>query len=88
MAFVDGLADCGGLKPHPWYGPCDALGPNGECAECLKWQPGVLTVVPRELNVVERFRLIEIAHETSNSELREFALSLLRPLPTISTREQ
>jgi hypothetical protein len=21
---------------HPWYGPCDALGPNGECAECLK----------------------------------------------------
>ena len=21
---------------HPWYGPCDALGPNGECAECAK----------------------------------------------------
>ena len=21
---------------HPWYGPCDALAPGGECAECLK----------------------------------------------------
>jgi hypothetical protein len=23
-------------KPHPWYGPCDGLGPDGDCAECLK----------------------------------------------------
>ena len=23
-----------GEMPHPWYGPCDALGPNGICAEC------------------------------------------------------
>jgi hypothetical protein len=21
---------------HPWYGPCDALGPQGQCAECMK----------------------------------------------------
>lgn len=21
---------------HEWYGPCDALGPNGECVECMK----------------------------------------------------
>ena len=21
---------------HPWYGPCDSLAPNGQCAECLK----------------------------------------------------
>ena len=23
-------------KPHPWYGECDALGPNNTCAECRK----------------------------------------------------
>ena len=22
-------------EKHPWYGPCDALGPDGQCAECL-----------------------------------------------------
>ena len=22
--------------PHERYGPCDALGPNGSCAECIK----------------------------------------------------
>jgi hypothetical protein len=21
---------------HPWYGPCDALGPLGQCAACLE----------------------------------------------------
>lgn len=19
---------------HPWYGPCDSMGPHGECCEC------------------------------------------------------
>lgn len=23
--------------PHPWYGPCDAFGPNDSCAECSGW---------------------------------------------------
>lgn len=23
-------------EPHPWYGPCDGMGPNGECSECGK----------------------------------------------------
>ena len=23
-------------SPHPWYGPCDTLAENGECAECRK----------------------------------------------------
>lgn len=22
-------------NPHPWYGPCDAMGPRGECWECF-----------------------------------------------------
>jgi hypothetical protein len=22
-------------EKHPWYGPCDAFGPNGECSECM-----------------------------------------------------
>jgi len=26
-------------SPHPWYGPCDALRPDGGCAECAKAQP-------------------------------------------------
>jgi hypothetical protein len=21
-------------NPHPWYGPCDAFGPNETCCEC------------------------------------------------------
>jgi hypothetical protein len=21
-------------EPHPWYGPCDSLLPDGRCAEC------------------------------------------------------
>lgn len=25
------------FEPHPYYGPCDALAPNGECAECRKY---------------------------------------------------
>ncbi len=24
------------IERHPWYGPCDALGPDGSCAECAK----------------------------------------------------
>jgi hypothetical protein len=23
-----------GTENHPYYGPCDEFGPNGECAEC------------------------------------------------------
>lgn len=34
---------------HPWYGPCDALGNDGECCECQR--------VAREVNAdLERFR--------------------------------
>ena len=25
-----------GPEPHPWYGPCDGMGPDGECSECAK----------------------------------------------------
>ncbi len=28
---VEVMSEC-----HPWYGPCDALLPDGGCAECLK----------------------------------------------------
>ena len=32
-------------EPHPWYGPCDGLMPDGECAECheVATQPGYAT---------------------------------------------
>lgn len=43
---------------------------------------GAITQVPRELSVVERYRLIRIAHETTDREIRELALSLLRPPPS------
>ena len=41
------MCDCRELKPcqtddhekHPYYGECDALGPGGNCAECLKMSP-------------------------------------------------
>lgn len=22
-------------EPHPWYGPCDSMGKNNVCSECL-----------------------------------------------------
>lgn len=25
------------VKPHLFYGPCDDLGPNGECSQCV-WE--------------------------------------------------
>jgi hypothetical protein len=28
--------DAEGPNPHPGYGPCDWLGPNGSCAQCLE----------------------------------------------------
>lgn len=24
------------LEPHPDYGPCDTIGPNGDCTECIR----------------------------------------------------
>ena len=32
--FGEGPDGAGREARHPWYGPCDALGPDGVCAEC------------------------------------------------------
>ena len=50
--------------------------------KCDAWDfsHGPLVAVPRELTAAERFRLIEIAHETRDSEIRKRALELLRSI--------
>ena len=60
-------------KPHPWYGPCDALGPDGQCAECMKSDTklqhpltGTTVSVSKETG-----RIVEIKDETS-----EYAFSI------------
>ena len=30
------MSEKDGTDKHPWYGPCDALRPDGGCAECAK----------------------------------------------------
>ena len=43
-----------------------------------------IRVMPRELDVVQRYELIKVAAETSIPEIRERALELLRPMPFVT----
>ena len=50
---------------------------------------GAIFAEPRQLTVAERFRLIEIAHETKDPEVKREALSLLRwPMVPITAQGQ
>lgn len=45
----------GGIGKHPWYGPCDAFGPNETCSQCT----GLLeridgSVMNRDGNIVRK----------------------------------
>lgn len=46
---------------------------------------GHIVEMPKELDAIQRFRLIEIANETTNYEIRELALAMLRHPPVIKT---
>lgn len=41
-------------RPHAWYGPCDALGPHGECVECMKRRDALIEAL-RALDAVLDF---------------------------------
>lgn len=49
--------------PHPYYGPCDSLLPDGGCAECEAQRVGYRGPAPDQTAVVNNFPRLEINTE-------------------------
>lgn len=79
--------------PHPWYGDCDAFGPEGECSECAKprfpnretWERWLQAPGPREAKAITDLEALStfLDYEAGDDdEYVEVRLGTLRALET------